>query len=154
MARKIFIWIIFYLATIVAASSAALWEIQSYYFALERPFFAPPAWLFGPVWTVLYIFIATIAYRIVMAPQSHLKPVLIALWTLQFALNTIWTPSFFGAQNLGIALIYISALDIVVLGTMYLLWSRDRISFWLAAPYMAWIGFATALNAGFFILNG
>jgi tryptophan-rich sensory protein len=154
MVRKITIWIIFYLATIVAASSAALWEIQSYYFELEQPPFAPPAWLFGPVWTILYIFVATIGYRIVMAPQSDIKPVMIALWTLQFALNTIWTPSFFGAQNLGIALIYIGALDVVVLITMALLWSRDRISFLLALPYIAWIGFATALNASFFLLNG
>lgn len=154
MARKIFVWVIFYLTTLVATSSAALWDIKAYYFSMTQPFFAPPAWLFAPVWTILYIFIATIAYRIVMAPQSHLKPVLIALWTLQFGLNIIWTPSFFGAQNLSIALIYIGALDLVVLGTMILLWSRDRISFWLAAPYMAWISFATALNAGFLMLNG
>ncbi|MGJ8527816.1 TspO/MBR family protein [Maritalea sp.] len=151
---KIATWITFYVVTIVAASSAGLWDIKSYYAQLTAPSFAPPNWVFGPVWSVLYVFVATVGYRLVFMADDSLKPLLIALWTLQFALNTIWTPVFFGANNLGVALIYILSLDIVTLASILLLWKRDRISAYLAIPYMAWISFASLLNGSYWMLNG
>ena len=98
---KILTWLLFYAATIVAASSAGLWDIKGYYAELTAPAFAPPNWLFGPVWTILYLFVSIIAYRLIYMPRWEWKPVLIALWTLQFGLNTIWTPVFFGAPAAG-----------------------------------------------------
>jgi len=151
---KIATWVVFYVGTVVAASSAGLWDIKGYYSELTSPSFAPPNWLFGPVWTILYIFVATIGYRLVYMAEDAWKPLLIALWTLQYALNTIWTPVFFGAYNLGAALIYIVALDIVILAFIVLMWKRDRISAYLAIPYLAWVSFASLLNASFWMLNG
>ncbi len=151
---KIATWVVFYLGTIVAASSAGLWDVKGYYSELTSPSFAPPNWLFGPVWTILYIFVATIGFRLVYMAKDAWKPLLIALWTLQYALNTIWTPVFFGAYNLGAALIYIVALDIVILSFIVLMWKRDRISSYLAIPYLAWVSFASLLNASFWMLNG
>ncbi|WP_299348425.1 TspO/MBR family protein [uncultured Maritalea sp.] len=151
---KIATWATFYTATIVAASSAGLWDIKGYYAELTSPSFAPPNWLFGPVWTILYVFVATIGFRLVYMAKDAWKPLLIALWTLQFCLNTIWTPVFFGAYNLGAALIYIVALDVVVLAFIALIWNKDRISAYLAIPYLAWISFASILNASFWMLNG
>jgi len=151
---KIATWVIFYVGTIVAASSAGLWDIKGYYSELTSPPFAPPNWLFGPVWTILYIFVATIGFRLVYMAKDAWKPLLIALWTLQYALNTIWTPVFFGAYNLGAALIYIVALDVAILAFILLMWKRDRISAYLAIPYLAWVSFASLLNASFWMLNG
>lgn len=153
-AIKITTWVIFYLGTVVAASSAGLWDIKGYYAELTAPSFAPPNWLFGPVWTILYIFVATIAYRLVYLAKDELKPVLIALWTLQYGLNTIWTPVFFGAYNLGAALIYIISLWLVILAFAILMWKRDRISVYLAIPYLGWVGFASVLNYAYWSLNG
>lgn len=151
---KISTWVTFYVVTIVAASSAGLWDIKGYYAGLTAPSFAPPNWLFGPVWTILYVFTATVGFRLVYMAKDAWKPLLIGLWTLQFGLNTIWTPVFFGANNLGAALIYILALDVVVLAFIALMWNRDRISAYLAIPYLAWIGFASLLNASYWMLNG
>jgi len=151
---KITTWSIFYLATIVAASSAGLWDIKGYYSQLNAAPLAPPNWLFGPVWTLLYLFVATIGYRLVYAADNSRKPLLLALWTLQFALNTIWTPVFFGAYNLGAALIYIASLWVVILVFTIMIWNRDRTSALLCLPYLAWVGFASYLNAAYWMLNG
>ena len=151
---KILTWLLFYAATIVAASSAGLWDIKGYYAELTAPSFAPPNWLFGPVWTILYLFVSIVAYRLIYMPRWEWKPVLIALWTLQFGLNTIWTPVFFGAYNLGAALIYILALWIVILVFTILIWKKDRLSAYLSLPYLAWVGFASLLNASYWMLNG
>jgi len=151
---KVATWVTFYVATIVAASSAGLWDIKGYYADLTAPAFAPPNWLFGPVWTILYVFVAVIGYRLVYMAKDAWKPLLIALWTLQFGLNTIWTPVFFGANNLGAALVYILALDVVILLFIILMWKRDRISAYLALPYFAWVSFASLLNGSYWMLNG
>lgn len=154
MARKILIWAIFYAATIVAASSAVMWEIQSYYFALEQPFFC----------TTCLAVRTSVDHPIYLhrhhrlpdrdgATNGHQANIDRVVDTSIRAEHDLDPELFWGAKSRR-RLIYISALDVTVLITMALLWNRDRISFWLAAPYMAWIGFATALNAGFFILNG
>jgi tryptophan-rich sensory protein len=74
------------------------------------PNIAPPAWLFPPVWTILYVFIATSAYRIIVSEPHYLKGITYALWTLQLCLNTLWTPVFFGAYDLAGAMIIITFL--------------------------------------------
>ena len=65
---------------------------------------APPAWLFGPVWTILYLSIETSGYRVIYAEPYKLKGIALALWSLQTFLNTLWTPVFFGALDLPSAL--------------------------------------------------
>jgi len=69
-------------------------------------------------------------------------------------LNTIWTPIFFGANNLGAALVFILALDAVVLLFTVLMWNNDRLSSYLAIPYLTWIGFASLLNGAYWMLTG
>lgn len=151
--NKSITWLLFYLCTVVASSSAFLFNIQGWYESTAGPSFAPPTWLFGPVWTILYIFIAFSGYFIAMGKNSNWKPMAIGFWSLQMALNVIWTPIFFGAQNLGAALVYIASLWVAILGTILTSWSVDKKASLLMIPYLGWVGFATFLNYTYWQLN-
>ena len=97
---NIFTWLVLYACTFVAASGAVWFAGDLNANGWIMPIIAPPSWLFPPVWTILYIFIATSAYRTVIAQPHHLKGITYALWALQLCLNTLWTPVFFGAYDL------------------------------------------------------
>ena len=117
------------------------------------PDIAPPAWLFGPVWTILYLFIATSAYRVIYAASNKLKGFALALWGLQMCLNTLWTPVFFGAFDLPGALVLIAMLWVVIGTYSSVSFSIDRKAGYLFLPYRAWVSFATILNYKYMILN-
>lgn len=118
--------------------------------ALEKPPFNPPNWLFGPVWSILYVLIGIVGWRVWCKPGlSDLKP----LWIIQMILNFLWSPAFFGAQNpwLGL-LVIVSLLASIVI---FIQRSRilDPISAALFVPYVLWVAFATLLNGSIAILN-
>lgn len=121
-----------------------------WYAALEKPVFNPPSWVFGPVWTVLYVLIAISGWRIWMvAPRSGAM----AAWVLQMVLNWLWSPVFFGAEMPWLAL----AIIVALLGTIawFVTQARrlDRTAAWLFAPYAAWVAFATLLNGSIALMN-
>jgi len=121
-----------------------------WYEALQKPWFNPPNWLFGPAWTVLYILIAIVGWRIWERERSGR---LMVVWWLQLALNFLWSPVFFGAQQIGWALVVVLGMLSAVLAFIALAWNRDRTSAVLFLPYAAWVAFATLLNASIFLLN-
>lgn len=129
----------------LAASSA-----QATYDALELPPFAPPAWLFGPVWSVLYLFIGVAGWLLWRARGWD---GVLWLWTGQLVLNLAWTPLFFSADRYVLALVDIVALDLAVAALIALAWRTSRVAAGLLVPYLAWTCFATALNAGIVVLN-
>ena len=106
MLNRIATWITFYACTLAAGASAWIWPVgrDEWFTNLHHPGMAPPNWVFGPVWTLLYTLMATSAYRIMWASPRQTKPLAMALWALQMCLNTLWTPVFFGAHELGAAL--------------------------------------------------
>ena len=121
-----------------------------WYLQLAKPAFNPPGWVFGPVWTVLYIMIAVVGWRLWYAAEAGTAH---ALWWLQLALNFSWSPAFFAAHQIGLALAIIVLLLITILAMIALTWRQDRISALLLLPYAVWVAFATALNAAIFQLN-
>ena len=154
--NKLATWIVFYLCVPVAASSGVVFPLGDaniWFASLNRPAIAPPNWVFGPVWTLLYILIATSAYRLVQKQPHPLIAVGIALWALQLALNVIWTPVFSGAQNLQGALYYIIALWFTILVYICLSWRVDRWASYLMVPYFLWVSFATVLNYAYWQTN-
>lgn len=129
----------------LAASSA-----QSTYRALDLPPFAPPSWLFGPVWSVLYVFIGVAGW---LLWRSRGWDGVLWLWVGQLVLNLAWTPLFFGGDQYVLALVDIVLLDIAVAALVVLAWRTSRVAAWLLVPYLAWTCFASALNAGIVVLN-
>lgn len=123
---------------------------RSTYDRLEQPTFAPPGWLFGPVWTVLYIGIAIagwLVWRRVGFDRSMVP------YAAQLVLNACWTPLFFAAGWYGVALVEIVVLLAAIGVTIAMFAKRSRPAMLLMLPYAAWVAFATCLNAGIWWLN-
>lgn len=120
------------------------------YRALELPPFAPPSWLFGPVWSVLYLMIA-IAGWLVWRERGWDRS--LTLWVVQLVLNALWTPLFFAADLYVAALVDTVALLVAVTATILQFRRTSELAAWLLVPYLAWVGFATALTVGIVVLN-
>lgn len=129
---------------LAASSSAATYR------DLDLPPFAPPSWLFGPVWTVLYVMIAVAGW---LAWRAGAGPAALAVWVVQLLLNLAWTPLFFAADRYGWALVDILALLVAIGVTIGLFARRSPVAAWLLVPYAAWVAFATALNFAIVVLN-
>jgi tryptophan-rich sensory protein len=123
---------------------------DGWYAALNKPPFNPPNWVFGPVWSLLYIMVALAGW---LVWQREWRSRMMAAWVAQLALNFIWTPVFFGLHAPGAALAIIVALLIAILAFIVRGWSRDRAAALLFLPYAGWVGFATVLNAAIVYLN-
>ena len=157
--NKIITWVVFYLCVTVASSAGFVFPLGDdnlWYTSLIEPRFAPPSWVFAPVWTTLYLLIATSAFRIMTKSSykmNNLLPLAIALWSLQLALNVIWTPIFSGAQNLEVAFYYIMMLWVIIIAYIFVSWRIDRLASLMMMPYLAWVSFASVLNYYYWQLN-
>ena len=117
-----------------------------WYAGLNKPPFNPPNWIFGPVWSALYVMIAVVGWRLWQRGA-------VALWALQLALNFLWSPVFFVAEAPWVALLVILTLLAVIILLIRRSWNVDRPSALLLLPYLAWVGFATVLNGSIAVLN-
>ncbi len=127
--------------------------VDGWYAAADKPPWTPPNWLFGPVWTVLYTAMAVAAWLVWRRWGWHAARPALLLYAAQLALNAIWTPLFFGAEQLWLGLAVIVALDIVLACTVVAFYRRRRLAGVLLMPYLAWAVYATTLNAGVAALN-
>lgn len=121
-----------------------------WYLSLEKPFFNPPAWIFGPVWTLLYVMIGVAGARIW---QRAPKSAAMQLWFAQMAFNLMWSPAFFGLQNPELALAVIAGMLVTIIAFMVKAKPIDGISTLLFVPYLAWVSFASVLNLSIAWLN-
>ena len=127
--------------------------MNDWYFLLVKPPLTPPAKVFSPAWAILYttIFISLILYSVTKTGQDKSKG--FWLFWLQILFNLLWSPVFFGMNNIGLALVVIIVLDILVFLTIKEFYSVSKLSALFLIPYMLWIIFATYLNIGFLVLN-
>jgi translocator protein len=135
------------------ASIGALFPPGAWYASLRKPGFNPPAWVFGPAWTTLYLMIAASLWQLWRAPASAARTR--ALWwmALQLLLNAAWTPIFFGLHRPGWALLEIGLLWFAITAAGLAASRVSRAAAWLLVPYLAWVSFATVLNAAIWVLN-
>ena len=128
-------------------------SIPTWYAELEKPFFSPPNWVFAPVWTVLYALMAIAFWRVWMLGRGAALQAAALAFAVQLALNVAWSGAFFGLHAPGLALIDIVALILAIIATMSAVARIDGRATWMLAPYLAWVSFATALNAAVWWLN-
>lgn len=128
-------------------------SVTEWYPTLNKPSFNPPNWVFGPVWTALYVMMAVAAWRVWRAAERDTARGPLAVFALQLAVNLGWSVAFFGLRNLGLAVVVIIVLDLLVLATALMFRRVDRFAEWLLIPYLAWIAFATVLNVTIWRLN-
>lgn len=152
-------WIL--LLFIVLAQSAGLLgslftfsAIPTWYATLDKPFFSPPNYLFGPVWTTLYALMGIAAYLIYRRFQFGKKAKLFwqVYWT-QLVLNTLWSILFFGFKEPGLAFVEIGALWYFIVRTIQEAKKLNKIAMYLLYPYLAWVSFASLLNLAIYMLN-
>ncbi|HEY3705191.1 MAG TPA: TspO/MBR family protein [Terracidiphilus sp.] len=128
-------------------------EIPAWYRTLRKPSFNPPSWIFGPVWTLLYLLMGIAAWRITQTPGSALRSAALGVFGLQLALNLLWSWIFFRRHALAAALGEVLVLWIAIAATTFLFARVDSPAAWLLAPYLAWTAFAALLNAAILRLN-
>lgn len=128
--------------------------IPTWYANLNKPIFAPPNWIFGPVWTILY-FLMGISFYLILKHGWKKKAVKTAVkfFLAQLTLNFFWSPIFFGLQSPLLGLITIVVMWILIVMTMKKFYPLSKLAFSLLIPYLLWVSFATLLNAAILILN-
>ncbi|MEM5804912.1 MAG: TspO/MBR family protein [Candidatus Aenigmatarchaeota archaeon] len=127
-------------------------NIEGWYASLNKPFFTPPNWVFGPVWITLFCLMGIAAY-LVWESKSKLKKEALCYFGGQFCLNVLWSLLFFGLRSPLYGLICIVLLWFAILLTIIKFKKVDKIAAWLLVPYLAWVTVATALNAAVWMLN-
>ena len=114
---------------------------------------SPPAWVFGPVWTTLYVVMGLAAWRVWRTPATPARRRALILYAVQLALNLAWSLIFFGLRQPGLALIDIAQLLAAILAATVAFWRLDRPAGLMMAPSIAWVAFASALNFEIWRLN-
>jgi tryptophan-rich sensory protein len=144
----------FLILTLAVAASAAVAtepDVAGWYRTLAKPAFNPPDWVFAPVWTTLYVLMAIAAWRVWKVTGLFTQAM--ALFLIQLALNCAWSFVFFHFHRIGLALVDIAALLVAIVATIWVFWRINRAAGMLFLPYLAWVSFATLLNAAIFQLN-
>ena len=152
---KIIIALIICLAVGYSASLVTRPSVESWYPTIEKPIFNPPNWIFMPVWTILYIFMAVaagIVWDKIKEQTEEVKKALL-FFIIQHILNAIWSYLFFGLKNPMLALVEIALLWLMIYETYLKFIKINKTAGYLLIPYLAWVGFAAVLNASIWWLN-
>lgn len=142
------------LAAAAIGSALTVPEIPTWYAGLTKPSFNPPNWIFGPVWTILYVLMAIAICRVWTRSRGTERSRAAAIFAVQLVLNVAWSAAFFAGHSPGAGLVVILALLAAIVTTIVIFARIDRLAAWLLAPYLAWVSFASVLNAAIWVLNG
>jgi translocator protein len=135
------------LGALVTVSSVGSW-----YQTINKPSFNPPSWIFGPVWTSLYIMIGISLY--LMWKSNHpFKKKAMWLFGIQMVLNALWSPAFFGLESPLLGLIVVIPLWVSILACIKVFKPISNLAAYIFIPYFLWVSFATLLNASIWYLN-
>lgn len=137
------------------AATAVFVDTGTWYDSLKRPAWTPPSWVFGPVWTLLYLLMGIAAWR-VWAKYGFGDPgtrLALVLFLVHLILNAAWTWLFFGLHMLTAAAVEIVVLWAMILALVVLFWKRDRAGGALLVPYLVWVTYAVTLSIGYAIMN-
>ncbi|WP_296260354.1 MULTISPECIES: tryptophan-rich sensory protein TspO [unclassified Pseudomonas] len=141
---------IFLIACCAAASTGVIFKPGSWYDALKKPGFTPPNWVFPVAWTTIYLLLAWAGYRLSLLPGSQ---TVLALWAAQIALNTLWTPVFFGAHQVITGMVILTLLWLVVATMVVMALQLDLVTGLILFPYLIWLSIAAALNFSIMLHN-
>ena len=129
-------------------------SIPSWYAGLAKPSWNPPNWIFGPVWTLLYVLMAIAFHRILsLAPGTPGRQTAIVAFSVQLVLNALWSVVFFGLHSPLGGIIVIALLWLAILASMARFARLDHFAAVLLSPYIAWVSFAALLNVALYRLN-
>ena len=129
-------------------------DVKAVYESLTLPYFAPPAWVFAPVWILLYLMLGFASYLVWRSPENDgQRTRALTFYAVQMVLNFIWSPVFFGAQQYRLAFWILCAMIVLTFVMLAYFAMQDKRTLWLIIPYIAWLLFAAALNRAVITLN-
>lgn len=128
-------------------------SITNWYAGLKKPSWNPPSWLFGPVWTILYLSMAVAAWLIWRQVGASGTVVPLTIFGIQLALNLAWSIIFFGQHKIGLAFVDLILMWAAILATIIAFRNVNTLAGWLLVPYLAWVSFAGYLNYTIWRLN-
>lgn len=128
-------------------------SVREWYPTIAKPSWTPPSWVFGPVWTVLYISMGVAAWLVWKSGDAPMVRPALAVFFVQLGLNALWSVIFFGWHRPGWAAVEIVALWLAILGTVILFWKVRPLAGAILVPYLGWVSFAAALNLAIWNLN-
>jgi translocator protein len=137
----------------LAASFGGLFATGDWYKAIVKPSWNPPGWIFGPVWTFLYISMAVAAWLVWLRRGENGIYLALGIYAGQLVLNALWTAIFFGWHKMGLAFVDILLLDILIAACVFLFWPISRPAALLMVPYFLWVSFAAFLNLTLWRMN-
>lgn len=152
--KKLLLSIIIPLGIGSLAGIATSRNIETWYKTLIRPSFAPPNWVFGPAWTILYLLMGIALYLVWNSKtESHWKQKAFMIFGIQLVLNFLWSFLFFEFKWMGVALVEIILLWMAIFLTILVFSKVNKTASWLLVPYIAWVSFASLLNYYYWDLN-
>lgn len=128
-------------------------NIPLWYSTLAKPSFNPPNYLFGPVWTTLYILMGISFYLVHQASKKEERRKVVIVFSTQLILNFFWSIIFFAWQQIGFAAIEIVVMWLSITYMIYVYYPKHKVASLLQIPYLLWVSFATVLNISIFLLN-
>lgn len=141
---------------LVLGSVAGMFTSQSvpdWYAALNKPAFNPPDWIFGPVWTLLYLLMGISFFMVWKQEKGKLRNLAILIYSVQMFLNFAWSFIFFYFKLIGLALVEIVLLWCAIILMLVLFKKIKPIAAYINTPYLLLVSFAAILNAAYYILN-
>lgn len=136
-----------------AGSSVTISEIPTWYATLTKPMLNPPAWVFGPVWMLLYILMGVASGTVWQYKKKKTAQVFLGIYGISLIANFLWSYVFFGLHLLGHAVVIVVALWLLILALIAVSWKFHRLSAYLLIPYLLWVSFASYLNIQIYLLN-
>lgn len=150
-------WLIGFIVLCFAAAAlggmATSSSVGDWYQSLAKPEWTPPAWIFGPVWSMLFLMMAIAAWLVWRRNGWAAAKLPLGLFAIQLALNVGWSVIFFGLRSPGFAFVEILFLWLAIAFTTKSFWNHSRLAAALMAPYLAWSTFAAFLNLAIFRLD-
>jgi len=140
-------------AALIVGQIATFPNLAPWYASLAKPAFSPPNWLFGPVWTALFLLMAYSVWRILRLPPSGLRWWGLLFFFVQLALNAAWPWMFFATHSPALGLVDIVPQWIAIVGTIMIFRKLDGLAAWSLVPLAAWVAFAALLNVSIWRLN-
>jgi len=128
-------------------------SVLTWYPSLKKASFNPPSWVFGPVWTILYVMIAISGWSIFCTRKSNKRKLALIIYGLQLILNLLWSFLFFFLRSPLLGLLDIGILLVSIAWAAILFWPLSRIAFWLLIPYFLWTAYASILNLSIVLQN-
>jgi tryptophan-rich sensory protein len=128
-------------------------SIKTWYSTLNKPSFSPPNWIFGPVWTTLFLLMGISLALVILSKETKARKKALFYFGIQLVLNVAWSFFFFYLQSPLLGLLDILLLLIFIATTIYHFHKVNRSAAWLLVPYILWVTFATALNLAILIKN-